>query len=624
MNNFKARVPYWKAEKNSNNEGEIKYVDEEFHPMWGKEIFNCLIYYNGVEFALGHKFSPFVKIPPYDYLCSIEGDNAVKRKFLPFEKKNQNNFSEKLVHPDWIIGLKTRNIICLKIITELDEKSIQAIDADCTAFDIARAPVIFIVKDDEAYDLIFQQSNYVGKKFPMLTIQEFVILIQALFFTHINSVNNSENPAQFFQIITQLALNYEKWNLQIQKQQAEKIMLRMGINPKGIEEKKSLHELRTKIPNDKSQYPQLKCPICGWVKPNLIFTTTCLNCQTGVIYHNNEWITVNRYIDPDNFLDLNNDSLLIPEGKNLLNEQKAHLKGVDEMNSVFRTMKGPSPFESVRVDGPMKFFGSWINLGIKLKDQKQFEKSFVAFSHALNLNPFIIEAWDRLGTSLFEENWCYPGYKCILKAYEIEPKSKFIQNVKSGMESIVNDQNKMYDYAILTLQKDNNFPKGIEFLKLYLQKKPHDFSAVWLISEGYNWIRKYKQAKFYYSQIFESKKEIDLENLLKKIFPIQVIRSKILNSKLNYAAINFNEKNYRKTIEYCNEDYSGIPNNNNRLLMFGASFYKLKEFKKALRFLDKINISLITKNDKNKVKEIINACKENNGNIDADFRFSKH
>ena len=629
MKTLKVRVPYWKVNKKT-NKSEIAYVDEEFHPIWGKEIINCLTYYNGEEIPLGHKLSPFNKIPPYDFLSS-DGEFTIKRKKLQFEENISNFSSEKLVHADWMFDIEPKRIMCLKILADLDENTIKAMDADCVEFKKTGTPIIFIIKDDKAYDTVFQQSHYVGKSFPMLTIHEFITLIQARFFTHIDSIKNSVRQIKFFEIVKELALNYEKWELPIQKHQAEKIMKRMGFNPNPIEKDMPFPGINKTIPSKKAinlppnlQYPskkEFKCPKCGWEKPNLMSTTTCLNCQTGVIFHNNDWILANYYLDPDDFLSLDNNTLLTAEGKQLLKEQQAHLKFVDEMNINLRTMEGrPSPFLSVRVDAPMKFYESWIQIGLKLKEQNQFEKSIVALSHALNLNPYIGDPWHLLGTTLFSDNWCYPGYRSLLKATEVEPENDFIQFVKSDRESLISDQKEILNTAIMLGQK-NDFPKGIEFLKLYLTRDPHDYLAIWLIAEGYNWIHKYKQAKSYYSKIFESKKKIDLEKWLANIFPHASIKSQILNSKLNLAVIYFNEKNYRAAIKYCNKDFSKIPNYNYRLLMFGTSFYKLKEFNNALRFLDKINTSLISKNIQSEVKELIKACKQKNGNIEASFKF---
>jgi hypothetical protein len=97
-----------------------------------------------------------------------------------------------------------------------------------------------IVETDAIYHQIFNQSSFLGKRVPMLTLKEVQVLIQGLFHTHIQFISQGGSPITFFQLIQRLEQHYQMWELSITKQEAQQIMMRMGLKPQIQSENRSV------------------------------------------------------------------------------------------------------------------------------------------------------------------------------------------------------------------------------------------------------------------------------------------------------------------------------------------------------------------------------------------------
>lgn len=230
---IRRRIPLWQR-------GKVVYVETTINPNWADPLFDSLVRYKSEEIPVNHQRSPFEMIMPAEKIRELPPHLAMRRRCLPFETASPPFRGERIVPIDIMIMLRSKRSLAFKFLTKMNPQSIASIEADCIALAKGGAPVILIVESDMLYHQIFNQSAFLGKRVPMLTLQEIQILIQGLFFTHIQTISRRGNPINFFQLIQGLDRQFQRWELPITSQEAQQIMTRMGLRPQPPREDRSV------------------------------------------------------------------------------------------------------------------------------------------------------------------------------------------------------------------------------------------------------------------------------------------------------------------------------------------------------------------------------------------------
>ncbi|MHA1620235.1 MAG: hypothetical protein ACTSVZ_13245 [Promethearchaeota archaeon] len=160
-------------------------------------------------------------------------------------------------------------------------------------------------------------------------------------------------------------------------------------------------------------YPQNKCPNCGWQNNTVAMVPCCPMCQKGVIKWKNEWISVDKFIDPDDiWLKTVGHIILLKTNskyKEIMEEHNGRVKRIFPMVGHPRNSSSPLSLDSSNTPGVMSSFGApgeaadawndYINVTaptIKGRYNMEAFTLMMAAYHAVNLEPENLEWWKAL------------------------------------------------------------------------------------------------------------------------------------------------------------------------------------------------------------------------------------